>query len=37
MLKDFLKEKAFATCGLSVSFHPFSDHANHMETSWQKV
>ena len=34
MLKDFLKEKAFATCGLSGSF---SDHANHMETSWQKV
>ena len=34
MLKDFLKVKAFATCGLSGSF---SDHANHMETSWQKV
>ena len=33
----FLKEKAFATCGLSASFYPFSDHANHMETGWQTV
>ena len=31
----FLKEKAFAICGLSGSFYPFSDHANHKETGWQ--
>ena len=33
----FPKEKAFVTCGLSGSFYPFSDHASHMETGWQKV